>query len=224
MSMKRRPVPFIIGLTLVAGGLDALGYFRLGHVFVANMTGNLVLLAVALARGHADQAMRSLWALAGFMAGAMGGSVMAQSRRVRGLIVAEAVSLAVMGAFFWQGAPPPPWVPWTIAAGGFAMGLQSRLARLVNVGGTTTTVVTSTLTQMMDDIQHLWRKLPTPPGFSARVAVFLAYAVGAMLSALGRHDPLWVLTAALLLCVSLLGLGMPLRDDSDSSSGSRYLM
>ncbi len=41
MTIKSRPAFLIMGLTLVAGGVDALAYFRLGHVFVAeaNMTG-----------------------------------------------------------------------------------------------------------------------------------------------------------------------------------------
>ena len=45
--------PMLLGLTVVSGLVDAFSYLVLGHVFVANMTGNVVFLAFALigARG-----------------------------------------------------------------------------------------------------------------------------------------------------------------------------
>jgi uncharacterized membrane protein YoaK (UPF0700 family) len=37
------PLPvFLVALTVVTGLVDAFSYLRLGHVFVANMTGNVV--------------------------------------------------------------------------------------------------------------------------------------------------------------------------------------
>ena len=36
--------PLPIGLTVVSGLVDAVSYLGLGHVFVANMTGNVVFL------------------------------------------------------------------------------------------------------------------------------------------------------------------------------------
>jgi hypothetical protein len=41
--------PLLIVLTIVTGVVDALAYLRLGHVFVANMTGNVVFLGFAAA-------------------------------------------------------------------------------------------------------------------------------------------------------------------------------
>ena len=41
--------PLLVGLTAVTGLVDAFSYLVLGHVFVANMTGNVVFLAFALA-------------------------------------------------------------------------------------------------------------------------------------------------------------------------------
>ncbi|MBS0244708.1 MAG: DUF1275 family protein, partial [Proteobacteria bacterium] len=38
-------------LCLIAGYVDAVGYFDLGHVFTANMTGNTVLLGVSVVKG-----------------------------------------------------------------------------------------------------------------------------------------------------------------------------
>ena len=39
--------PLLILLTVVTGVVDAVAYLRLGHVFVANMTGNIVFLGFA---------------------------------------------------------------------------------------------------------------------------------------------------------------------------------
>jgi Protein of unknown function (DUF1275) len=41
--------PLLVALTAVTGLVDAFSYLELGHVFVANMTGNVVFLAFALA-------------------------------------------------------------------------------------------------------------------------------------------------------------------------------
>ena len=43
----------LLVLTLAAGSVDAISYLGLGHVFTAMMTGNTVLLGLALAQGEA---------------------------------------------------------------------------------------------------------------------------------------------------------------------------
>jgi uncharacterized membrane protein YoaK (UPF0700 family) len=197
-----RPI-LIICLTLVAGGIDALGYFRLGHVFVANMTGNLVLAAVAVAEGHTVHAIRSLWALVGFMAGAAGASVVSDRRRVLWMISLEFIFLCGMTALFWRAQSLGVNAGFgAIAFGSLAMGVQSRLARHVNLAGTATTVVTSTLTQVVDDTVKFVAG-GTPEGWGARLAVFLAYAVGAGLAALGRNHSVIVMATALAVVVGL---------------------
>ena len=46
---KQGPLPpMLVTMTLVTGLVDAFSYLVLGHVFVANMTGNVVLLGFAL--------------------------------------------------------------------------------------------------------------------------------------------------------------------------------
>jgi uncharacterized protein DUF1275 len=52
--------PLMILLTIVTGVVDAVAYLRLGHVFVANMTGNVVFLGFAAAGAHARPARRAL--------------------------------------------------------------------------------------------------------------------------------------------------------------------
>lgn len=41
--------PLLVAMTLVTGLVDSFSYLVLGHVFVANMTGNIVFIAFALA-------------------------------------------------------------------------------------------------------------------------------------------------------------------------------
>ncbi len=43
-------VPMMVVLTLLTGLVDAASYLKLGHVFVANMTGNIVFLGFAARR------------------------------------------------------------------------------------------------------------------------------------------------------------------------------
>jgi uncharacterized membrane protein YoaK (UPF0700 family) len=63
--------PLLVALTLVTGLVDAFSYLVLGHVFVANMTGNVVFLAFALAGTGGFSALAALVAIAGFATGAL---------------------------------------------------------------------------------------------------------------------------------------------------------
>src|SRR4051794_38326000 len=59
----------LVGLTVVPGLVDAVSYLALGHVFVANMTGNVVFLGFALAGAPGLSAPASLAALGAFLLG-----------------------------------------------------------------------------------------------------------------------------------------------------------
>ena len=58
--------PLLLMLTVVTGLVDAYSYLVLGHVFVANMTGNVVFLAFALVGAQGFSLGASLLALAAF--------------------------------------------------------------------------------------------------------------------------------------------------------------
>ena len=45
---RRQTVAALLTLTFVTGLVDAVSYLRLGHVFVANMTGNVVFLGFSV--------------------------------------------------------------------------------------------------------------------------------------------------------------------------------
>src|SRR5467141_4011702 len=63
-------VPLLLGLTVVTGLVDAVSYLALGHVFTANMTGNVVFLGFAIAGAKDLSVARSSTALVAFMLGA----------------------------------------------------------------------------------------------------------------------------------------------------------
>jgi uncharacterized membrane protein YoaK (UPF0700 family) len=62
--------PLLLALTVVTGLVDAFSCVVLGHVFVANMTGNVVFLGFALAGASGFSISASLVALGGFSLGA----------------------------------------------------------------------------------------------------------------------------------------------------------
>lgn len=59
-------LPLLLGLTFATGLVGAYSYLRLGHVFVANMTGNVVFFGFALARAEWFSIRASVLALAAF--------------------------------------------------------------------------------------------------------------------------------------------------------------
>jgi uncharacterized membrane protein YoaK (UPF0700 family) len=68
--------------------VDAVSILRLGRVFVANMTGNVVFTGFALVGAPGFSLSASLAALAGFLAGALlGGSLTSRLGHDRGLLL-----------------------------------------------------------------------------------------------------------------------------------------
>ena len=68
----------LLGMTAVTGVVDAVSFLFLGHVFTANMTGNVVLLAFASTGVPEVSVARSLTALCAFLVGAaVGGRILA---------------------------------------------------------------------------------------------------------------------------------------------------
>src|SRR3989475_4475179 len=67
----------LLALTVTTGLIDAVSVLGLGRVFTANMTGNVVFLGFALARVPGFSLVRSLAALAAFLAGAVIGGRLA---------------------------------------------------------------------------------------------------------------------------------------------------
>ena len=58
--------PLLVAMTVVTGLVDSFSYLLLGHVFVANMTGNVVFLAFAVAGAQGFSIPASVVALVAF--------------------------------------------------------------------------------------------------------------------------------------------------------------
>ena len=90
-------------LTVVTGLVDAVSYLKLEHVFVANMTGNVVFLGFAVAGVQDFSIAASLVAIAAFLVGAVAGgklgSIMAGNGS-RFFAVAILIKLALVGTAF----------------------------------------------------------------------------------------------------------------------------
>ena len=67
----------LLALTAVTGLVDAVNYLALGHVFTANMTGNIVFLGFAMAAAPGLSIGRSGATLGAFAAGAIIGGPLA---------------------------------------------------------------------------------------------------------------------------------------------------
>jgi len=214
MAQIRGPVArrdaMLLLLTFAAGLIDAISYLGLGHVFTAMMTGNTVLLAMALGQGEAMAALRSTLALIAFSVGAVVSAVILLRGDRRGLwppIVTATLALesVMLGAFaaVWSARDPfarsDLAVVVLIALSGLAMGVQAVAVRHLGVPGVASTFITGTLTSLMaelvswlgprgavaaDGLDDGW-----PAGSGSRHArllasVFFVYGAGALVGTL----------------------------------------
>ncbi|KJE20471.1 putative membrane protein [Frankia torreyi] len=194
-ARDRRQVALLLALASLTGLVDATSFLGLGRVFVANMTGNVVLLAFALAGAPGLSADLSALALAGFLTGAVlagrAGTAPAlrRGRGARWLTVALAIQTGLIiaaliaASLTSEGRADRPY--GIIAPLAAAMGLQHATARRVAVPEVPTNVLTTTLTGLVID-----SRLAGGPGFHAprRLAAPLAMFTGALVgSALLLH-------------------------------------
>jgi uncharacterized membrane protein YoaK (UPF0700 family) len=201
-------LPLMIALTLLTGVVDAASYLKFGHVFVANMTGNIVFLGFALAGAPGLSVTASLVALASFLLGALaGGRLGARSAEHRGhvlragsaaqatlLVIALVVALAI-GEPLDSGTRYALLVPMALA-----MGVQNATVQRLAVPELTTTVLTRTLTGLASE-----SRLAGGPGSKAgrRLIAIAAMLLGALTGAL---LVLHVTIAAALALASVLVL------------------
>lgn len=204
--------PLLVSLTVVTGLVDAFSYLTLGHVFVANMTGNVVFLAFALAGAKGFSTSASLLALGSFALGSLvGGKLHVVISAHRGRLLAAATSLqvvlvaaaiAVRLATGSHGSTiAHDWLIFLLAS---TMGLQNATVRKLAVPDLTTTVLTLTTTAMFSDA-----RVVGGPGSKAgrRVVSILAMFVGALV---GTVLVLHASSALNLLVVLLLLVGVAL--------------
>ena len=221
-TMRRHPagthLGLMLALTFSTGVIDAVGFLGLDRVFTGNMTGNIVILGMALTGADDLPILGPVLALAGFMVGAA-----VAGRLLRDLVagwstkttvVFSLVALVLVAAGVTMIVlvdPAEPVLLGVTTALGLAMGAQAGAARHIAVKDVTTVVVTSTITGLAADSvfgsrvdKHPWRRRA-----GAIALIGAGAAVGAL--ALNVHIAFGIaLSAAITILVALLGhLGRP---------------
>jgi len=172
----------LLTMTAVTGVVDAVSFLAMGHVFTANMTGNIVLLGFALAGAGGLSVSRSSVALIAFLAGAVGGGRMTLDvsghRWVSRGFLMEASLLALSAAL----AIIYPLQPYAvIASTGVAMGLRNAVVRKLGVADLTTTVLTLTITGLAADSRLAGGDSPRWQRRSVAIVAMLAGAAAGTL-------------------------------------------
>ena len=186
---RHGPLPLLlIVLTVVTGLVDAMSYLKLGHVFVANMTGNVVLLGFAAGGVSEFSVAVSLVAIGSFLLGAVAGGRLGSStdqHRGQLLALSTCAQVAAVGAAFLLSLASsdvsdgiPAYALVVLLA--IAMGLQNATARRLGVPDLTTTVLTLTVTGLAADSHFAGG---TNPNIGRRLVATAAMFIGALLGA-----------------------------------------
>lgn len=198
---ERQLLAVLLGLTFVTGMVDAASFLAMGHVFTANMTGNIVFLGFAIAGAPGLSIGRSLTALAAALAGGM------LARRIHGWFgtggrrgwlasawSVEAALLLTSAAIAWARSnadASSAAICAVIVLTALAMGVRNGTMRRLAVPDMTTTVLTLTVAALVFDFSFSeegdlrWRR---------RVASVAAMLLGASTGTLLLH---FALAAAL---------------------------
>jgi uncharacterized membrane protein YoaK (UPF0700 family) len=186
------PLPMLLlGLTVLSGVVDAVSILRLGRVFVANMTGNVVFVGFALAGAPGFILSASLLALGGFLVGGvMGGSMAERLGRDRAVLLragAVVELLLLLGSLvitLLAGTPLSRGAIDVVAAiSAIAMGVQNTVARRLAVPDLTTTVLTMALTGIAADRRPHAGGRDTETSRLRRALAVVAMLVGAIVGA-----------------------------------------
>jgi uncharacterized membrane protein YoaK (UPF0700 family) len=194
-------------LTAVTGLVDAVSYIGLGHVFTANMTGNIVLLGFAFAGVPGLSVLRSLTALAAFLVGAVIGGRLATTlaplsgNRWR-MTAFGCEALFLLGATLTSIVQVPldsTRLYAVIVLTALAMGLRNATVRKIAQPDLTTTVLTLTITGLAADSSFAGG---SNPRWQRRVISILCMSAGAFVGALLlRHSLALPLGAATFVTV-----------------------
>jgi uncharacterized membrane protein YoaK (UPF0700 family) len=214
-SIKHPLARTLLVLTFTTGVVDAASYLGLGHVFTANMTGNIVFLGFGIAGSGGLPVVAPLISLGAFLVGAGAGGVlgtnMADSHPrhfawALGIEVALIAVAAVLAASI-EVRPNAISGDAVIALLALAMGVRNSTIRRIAVPDLTTTVLTMTLTGLAADSPFFGG---TGKGSTRRIAAVFGMLGGALAGALLLKTSLVLpLAAAALLALAALRFYLP---------------
>lgn len=182
----------LLALTAVTGIVDAVSFLAMGHIFTANMTGNVVFLGFALAGVPSLSVTRSLGSLGAFLLGAILGGQLAnrmggvsRSRWLgtaflseAGLLLAAALLSLGHGNILGDASSA---LYTLILLTALAMGIRNATVRKLAVPDLTTTVLTLTVTGLAADSSLAGG---SNPRWATRVTATISLFVGAVVGAL----------------------------------------
>ena len=213
-ELRRRDL-LLVALTFAAGSVDAVALLRL-DVFTAVMTGNIVLLGLAVGQGAFANALRSVIALFAYGAGVVAGARIVGAVAIethwspkvtRALALEWVLQAAFLIGWVLSGANPGGTTAAAlIAFSGVAMGIQAATARAL-APGMSTTYVTGTLTGLLSELSALGA---VSSDRRRRASIVVALALGAVAGALALTTvpllapaiPLAVVGAVVLVAAS----------------------
>jgi len=217
MLTDRLPVG-LLALTAVSGIVDAVSFLALGHIFTANMTGNVVFLAFAAVGTPGISVARCITSLAAFLSGAVIGGYFCRGiagpmrchwLRVSAtceaaLLFAAAIAVIVLDGDSTALQDRQYAVIVLLAV---AMGLRNATVRQLAVPGlTTTTVVTTTLTGLVADLALAdSRNSQSSRRVGSIASLFVGAAMGALLLRLGLAVPLIVAAVGVIAATAYAG-------------------
>jgi uncharacterized membrane protein YoaK (UPF0700 family) len=187
-------------LTFSTGLVDAGSYLGLGHVFTANMTGNVVLLGFGLAGAAGLPVVAPLVSLGAFLLGAGTGGLRTsrpepdQGRRLYSALGIETILITTATAFSIVVDVRPNALSSYVVIGllAFALGLRNATVRKIAVPDLSTTVLTMTLTGLAADSRLFGG---SGSGTVRRGAAVVSMLLGAVCGALLVRVNLWAALA-----------------------------
>jgi len=212
-SPEKFRLMLMMALTLVTGVVDAVGYLGLDRVFTGNMTGNVVILAMALAGAANLPTLGPLVALGAFLLGAAVAGFTLQSspkgwnRRVTLLLTAGCIALTGTAAISLIVEDVGHQSIRVIVAALIAMhmGSQALIARHLGVRDMTTVVITSTMTSLAgESLVGKQRPRLLNRRLGAVLAMFAGAAIGVLLLQIHLSVPIG-LGIAITSAVTVLG-------------------
>lgn len=240
----------LILLASVAGSIDVMSYYRLDHVFTANMTGNTILLGLSIGQGKLASSLHSLGALAGFFAGAFAGALIVENKK-KGWSYYITLSVGIecfiifilVLIWFEESTPLDNTVLYvSILLSAIAMGMQSATIRHLNIPGVVTTFITGTITSIgMSAVSGLRNgfKKNVKDGFpqlrvtknleqriELQILVFLAYGLTAVFTGwIEYHGAtlLPVLPLVLILCVLAICIMQPQNSHFEETNSNMLI-
>lgn len=194
-------------LAMASGSADGWSYFGIAHCFVANMTGNTVLLGISIFYLHGD-VLHPLIGIAGYVAGVLVGTLIC--RRVpEGVTWARPVSWALFLEALLLLAAEAAWVALhqhpaatasdiLLACVALAIGIQSAAMFQLKIPGVVTTYITGTWTTLTNGLTLLAARHPRmvrekikfEERFALQGAVLAIYLLSALVTGWAfRHAP-----------------------------------